>query len=144
MSCERWLTELPVSSLGTDGYFWNAEHWAQSEGMHSWVASNCIMRCYVLVFQMSTAFYLWSHTTGFHLTKQLNTTANSSLRTRLLGILPPNNFFLFLPDKTHLVYLINSAMSVPAFKNGLAVWVELIERKIWSKGSLVKCWGARI
>lgn len=36
--------------------------------------------------------------------------------------------FLFLPDKAHLVYLIISAILVPAFKKGLALWVELIER----------------
>lgn len=82
---------------GTDGYFWNAaEHWAQSEGMHSWVASICIMRCYLLVFQRSTAFHLWSHTTGFHRTKQLNTTANSSFRTRLKDTAPKQCFCFYL------------------------------------------------
>lgn len=100
--------------------------------------------CYLLVFQRSTAFYLQSHTTGFHGTKQLYAAANVGFRTRLLRTLPKQLFFsccFFLPDKTHLVYLIISAIWVPAFENGLALSVELIEGQIRKKGSLLKCQG---
>lgn len=102
----------------------------------------------MLIFQRSTAFHLQSHTTCFHGTKQLNAAANIGFRTRLLRILPQTVFFppvvLFLPDKTHLVYLIISAISVLAFENGLPLWVELIERIDMEQRSIAKMLGTGI
>lgn len=116
--------------------------------MHSWVASICIMRSYLLVFQRSTAFYLQSRTTHFHGTKLLNAAGNISLRNKLKDA-DPNSFIIILFFLFFFFYLMEHISStllaiwLPAFENGLTLWVDIVERPDMKQGFIVsfKCWG---
>lgn len=98
--------------------------------MHSWVALICIMRCCFLVFQRCPTFYLQSCTTQL-ISTELNC-GQIAFRNILFRTLPQTVLslfpFLFLADRTHLVYLIVLVIWLPTFKNGFALWLELAKR----------------